>query len=152
MKSNLITTLALIAFVFSSASYANDKQVINQLLTDFLANKVGDDLKNHSRFWADDLIYTSSAGERFNKQFIIDGIKSSSEENNAVTVPSYHAEQTDIRVYGNTAIVAFKLVATIKSSGESSHIYYFNTGTFLKRNGTWQATAWQATKIPPKSE
>jgi hypothetical protein len=25
---------------------------------------------------------------------------------------------------------------------------YFNTGTFLKRGGNWQAVAWQATVIP----
>ncbi len=27
---------------------------------------------------------------------------------------------------------------------------YFNTGTFLKREGKWQAVAWQATIIPKK--
>jgi len=25
---------------------------------------------------------------------------------------------------------------------------YFNTGTFLRRNGAWQVVAWQATAIP----
>jgi hypothetical protein len=25
---------------------------------------------------------------------------------------------------------------------------YFNTGTFLKREGEWRAVAWQATRIP----
>ena len=25
---------------------------------------------------------------------------------------------------------------------------YFNTGTFLRRDGLWQVVAWQATRIP----
>jgi hypothetical protein len=29
---------------------------------------------------------------------------------------------------------------------------YFNTGTFLKRGGKWQAVGWQATRIPAEQE
>jgi hypothetical protein len=36
--------------------------------------------------------------------------------------------------------VAFRLVTATQQ--------YFNTGTFVKREGRWQAVAWQATKIP----
>jgi hypothetical protein len=32
--------------------------------------------------------------------------------------------------------------------GNAVTVYYRNTGTFLKRNGKWQAVAWQATKVP----
>ena len=39
-----------------------------------------------------------------------------------------------------TAVVAFRLVSEPQQ--------YFNTGTFVKRGGRWQAVAWQATKIP----
>jgi hypothetical protein len=27
-------------------------------------------------------------------------------------------------------------------------MYYWNTGTFVKRDGEWRVVAWQATKIP----
>jgi hypothetical protein len=31
-------------------------------------------------------------------------------------------------------------------------LQYFNTGTFLKRDGEWRALAWQATVIPAVDE
>jgi hypothetical protein len=55
----------------------------------------------------------------------------------------------DVRLYGNTAVVAFKLVGTpTNEAPEADVLYFYNTGTFVKRDGNWQAVAWQATKIP----
>jgi hypothetical protein len=63
----------------------------------------------------------------------------------------YSGEEVDIRLYGDTAIVAFKLVGTpTDKSADADVLYYFNTGTFVKREGVWQVVAWQATKIPPQ--
>ncbi|MCY7295864.1 nuclear transport factor 2 family protein [Alteromonas sp. a30] len=136
----------------SSCAYANDKSELKQLLDDFLANTIQDDLKNHQQFWANDLIYTSSAGKRFGKSSIINGIKAEQaakkEHEKSDSEPSYWAEDTDIRLYGTTAIVAFKLGAEWVEDDVELQQFYYNTGTFLKRNGKWQVVAWQATKIP----
>ena len=84
----------------------------------------------HASFWAEDLIYTSSAGLRFGKADIMAGF-----------------EDTD------TAVVAFKLVGTpTDESAQADVLYYFNTGTFMKREGVWKVIAWQATKVPPTEE
>jgi hypothetical protein len=48
------------------------------------------------------------------------------------------------------AVVNFRLIAHNTESGKPTTVYYRNTGTFLKRNGKWQAVAWQATKAPEK--
>lgn len=154
-----ITKMLVLGLLLSCSfsSFADDKIELNQLLNDFLANKVGDDFKNHNRFWADDLVYTSSAGKRFDKSVIIDGIKNESQEaskedsgqdKNGNSEPKYWAEETDIRLYGTTAIVAFKLGAEWLEDGAVKRQFYYNTGTFLKRDGIWQVIAWQATKIP----
>ena len=58
----------------------------------------------------------------------------------------YSAEDIRIQQYGDTAIVAFRLVGTQAEPPQT--LNYFNTGTFLKREGLWQVVAWQATKIP----
>jgi hypothetical protein len=61
----------------------------------------------------------------------------------------YSGEDVDIRIYADAAIVAFKLVGTPTNKAvDSDVLYYFNTGTFLKRDGVWKVIAWQATKIP----
>ena len=65
----------------------------------------------------------------------------------------YSAEDIRIQQYGDTAIVAFRLVG--KVGGERPEtLNFLNTGTFLKRNGEWRAVAWQATRVPvePKQE
>lgn len=158
IKASLFTSLLVFCSFncFAQQDEHADKHTINILLNSFLANEISDDLSNHDRFWADDLVYTSSSGTRFDKAFIIDGIKadlakeSSAQINEDVTAPTYWAEETDIRVYGTTAIVAFKLMATWQESNVKQHQSYYNTGTLLKRDGKWQVVAWQATKIPKK--
>lgn len=143
--------LILLLVGSSLPAISDDKSDLAALLDDFLTNPTMSDYDNHNRFWAEDLIYTSSSGTRFNKRFIMDGLKQETPKaDKKDTGPKYHAEEVDIRLYDNMAIVAFKLVATPDATKTQPQIYYFNTGTFLKRKGVWQAIAWQATKVPVK--
>ena len=59
----------------------------------------------------------------------------------------YTAEDIRIQQYGETAIVAFRLVATTDKGGTKQVANYLNSGTFLKREGKWQAVSWQATAM-----
>ena len=54
----------------------------------------------------------------------------------------------DIRIYGTTAVVAFRLVIEPPEGAEGPVRSNFNTGTFLKRDGEWRVVAWQSTVIP----
>jgi ketosteroid isomerase-like protein len=64
----------------------------------------------------------------------------------------FSAEDIRIQQYGDTAIVAFRLVGTMDKAGKKTVKNYLNTGTFLKRDGKWQAVAWQATVMPERKE
>ena len=117
---------------------------LTRLLNEFLAGASRDDIKAHERFWADDLIYTRSAGVRTNKQEILQSVRADAESPGEPPM-TYSAEDVRIQQYGDTAIVAFRLVG--RTAGEAPVTqYYLNTGTFLKRNGEWRAVAWHATK------
>ncbi len=122
---------------------APDGPVLAALLQAFLAGASKNDATAHDRFWSDDLVYTSSAGVRFGKADIMAGLESAAAEDPAV----YSAEDIQVKQYGDTAVVAFRLVATPRA-GDGDISEYFNTGTFVKNEGRWQAVAWQATKIP----
>ena len=156
MRTLSFILLSVIILCFSNMVIASDKEQLQKLLNSFLTDNTQSPLEKHTNFWADDLIYTSSAGERFDKNFIVDGIKNNNDKNvsdntseaDKNTAPTYSAEDIDIRLYGSTAIVAFKLIADTNILNSQEKIKYFNTGTFLKRNDIWQAVAWQATKIP----
>jgi len=129
-----------------AAVAAPDAAELTRLLNEFLAGASRDDIKAHERFWADDLIYTRSAGVRTNKQEILESVRAGPESPGEPAV-TYSAEDVRIHQYGDTAIVAFRLVG--KSAGEKPATQdYLNTGTFLKRHGEWRAVAWQATKVP----
>ncbi len=122
---------------------ADDTDDLTAMLHEFLAGVSERD--THDRFWAPDLIYTSSSGTRTNKAEIMSGFDESDGEEDDEAAPAYSAEDIQIQTYGATAVVAFRLVATSAGGADQE---YFNTGTFLKRDGEWQVVAWQATTIP----
>lgn len=150
----LLSTLIACAFVSgSSAQTAPDAAELTKLLQDFLAAAGKNDAAMHDRFWADDLIYTGSAGRRIGKADIMRDVRSEGPAKpDSEEVTTYSAEDIRIQEYGTTAIVAFRLVATTQAKGKTEISNYFNTGTFLKRDGQWRAVAWQATTIPKKEE
>jgi hypothetical protein len=145
----LIGIILVVALFGCGTSHADapDADQLTQILNEFLAGASVNDLDAHKRFWADDLIYTSSSGERFNKAEILER-NAPSPDSGGEQEPEvvYTAENIRIHQYGNTAIVAFRLVAT--QADPPQVLNYYNTGTFLRRDGLWQAVAWQATRIP----
>lgn len=141
---------APIALVADSGAQAPDGDELRKMLDTFLAGATVNDLDAHRRFWAEDLIYTSSTGQRFGKQDIV-GRNAPDDEAADDAEPElvYSAQEVRIAQYGGTAIVAFKLVGT--PADGSAPMYFYNTGTFLKRDGIWQVVAWQATRIPDEA-
>lgn len=145
------TIAAIFVLLCAGAIFAQtsaDGAELTRLLNEFLAGAGRNDATIHDRFWAEDLIYTRGSGQRNNKADIMKGVRSAqpAKPNDPKTV--YTAEDVRIQQYGTTAIVAFRLVGTTDNQGSISVSKFFNTGTFVKRNGKWQAAAWQATRIP----
>jgi ketosteroid isomerase-like protein len=125
---------------------------LTALLRTFLAGASTNDASVHERFWADDLVYTSSSGKRMGKADILRDVRSAPPPKPGEPATTYTAEDVRVAPYGDLAVVAFRLVATTKKGVSTEVARYFNTGTFAKRNGEWRAVAWQATKIPADSE
>lgn len=147
-----IPMVAIIAILLLAASSAiaagDDTGRLSTLLDQFLAGASQNDIAAHERFWGDDLVYTSSNGARFGKSEILAGIRAAVPEQPAAPQTVYSAEDVDIRIYGDTAVVVFRLVGVL----EGSVLQYFNTGTFVRRDGEWRAVAWQATRIPASDD
>jgi ketosteroid isomerase-like protein len=134
------------------AQTAPDADELTRLLKEFLAGASRDDAATHDRFWAEDLIYTGSSGRRIGKADIMRGARSAPPPKPGEPTTTYGAEDIRIQQYGDTAIVAFRLVGTARKEGKAVVSNYLNTGTFLKRNGKWQAVSWQATRMPTQEE
>jgi hypothetical protein len=148
IKSKIAPVILLLgALAFAPTAGATDVDDLTQMLNEFLAGVTRAD--THDRFWADDLIYTSSSGTRTTKSDIMSGFGTTEDEVAGEPGPVFSAEDVQIQVYGATAVVAFRLVATPPPGSEALGVQnYFNTGTFLQRDGVWKVVAWQATIIP----
>ncbi|MEM8685489.1 MAG: nuclear transport factor 2 family protein [Pseudomonadota bacterium] len=138
-----------ILMLAGAAAYADEpkRAELQELLEYFLSNV--EERQAHERFWAEDLVYTSSSGLRFGKSTIMESYADTDDNGSVATEPdelSYRAEDVQIRLYGDTAIVAFKLVAEASDPAAEPPRYFLNTGTFVRRDGVWKAVAWQATK------
>jgi ketosteroid isomerase-like protein len=148
--SALLILVASVTVVGQST--APDAAELTKLLNDFLAGASRNDAQMHDRFWAEDLIYTRSAGRRVTKADVMRDVRSAPAPKPGDPKTIYTAEDIRIQQYGTTAIVAFRLVATTEVQGTTQVANLLNSGTFLKRDGKWQVVNWQSTRMPATAE
>ena len=152
MKYILASILIFIIPLSVSAQTAPDTIALTQMLREFLDGASRNDPAAHDKFWAEDLIYTRSAGRRTDKAELMRGLRSAPPPQPDDPKTYYYAEDIRIQQYGDTAILAFRLVSKIDRGGHLDVSTNLNTGTFLKRNGKWQVVAWQSTRVPRTEE
>ena len=154
MKNRIIAiTIILLALSASAAGQTTkDAAELDRMLREFLVGASTNDVAIHDRFWAEDLIYTRSAGVRINKAELMKGVRGAPPRKPGDPAAVYTAEDVRIQQYGSAAVVAFRLVATIGTGSDAKVSNYLNTGTFIKRNKKWQAVAWQSTAVPKPAD
>ncbi len=141
-------SMVLAAALMVSGAMAHDDPVeneIHELLETFLAGASTNDIEMHERFWAEDLVYTGSDGQRRGKPETMAGLAAAPPAD-VENLPTYHGEEVNIRVFDELAVVTFRLVAEMPDGATRE---YFNTGVLARRDGKWKAFTWQATQIPP---
>jgi hypothetical protein len=134
----LAFTALLLPFTTGAAT---EQQLLKQLDT-FLYGASINDADVHNDFWHSDLIYTSSAGTRFGKAELMQGVRETGPVAESEVSTWYGAEDVNIRIFDNVAILTFTLVG--KTAEHKEH--YLNSGTFVMEDGKWQAINWHATK------
>ena len=133
----------LILLLLTAAPWAvaeDAESSLRALLDEFLAGASANDAAMHDRFWADELVYTSSAGARFGKAEIMAGLAGSEAAEPGLT---YSAEQVQVQMFGDTAVITFQLVA---EQADAPTELFYNTGVFRLIDARWQAVVWQATR------
>src|SRR5438477_9415391 len=132
MKRILSTVIGILLLRCSfHAQTAPDAAALTRLLKEFLDGASRNDTAMHDRFWAEDLIYTGSSGRRIGKADIMRDQRSSPAPKSETPATIYTAEDIRIQQYGNTAVVAFRLVGTTQREGKTEVANYLNSGTFL---------------------
>jgi len=141
----LLGLTAIVPLSLAQNKAPDTTQTLTALLDDFLAGASINDRAAHDRFWADELIYTSSSGARFGKAAILSGLESGTPDEEPL--PQYSASQVQVQDFGELAVVTFRLLAHL--DGELTD-QYFNTGVFRFSEAGWRAVTWHATRIPPE--
>src|SRR5579859_719096 len=152
LRSYLV--VAALFAVCQSAAFAQPAatEEVTALLREFISAAGSGDPAIFDKFFARDVIYTRATGAVITKADIMESLKKPAPASEGKT--TYSAEDITVHEYGDTLIVAFRLVGrTEKPGGTVDMAHYRNTGIFLRRNGRWQVVAWQATRIsePAKS-
>ncbi len=148
MRRMPVAVALLMIALGASAQTAKLSPTARQLtsrLNAFLDAAGRGDSEVFDRFFADDVIYTRSAGVTVDKAEIM---KNLSRRDDAGARNTFTADDVTIHDYGTTAIVNFRLVANSEKDGKTDTSHYRNTATFLKRDNGWQVVAWQSTRVP----
>lgn len=139
----------LISFMlcFSALSFADahKEESSKKAITDFLYGASINDPAAHDRFWAEELTYTSSSGNRFGKEHLMNNLSDAEPKAPENVSVWYSAEDFEVKTFAETVVVNFTLVA--EEEGEVTQ-YYYNTGVLIERDGRFQAVNWNATQIP----
>jgi len=117
------------------------------LIQQFLADVPNNQRATFDRFFADDVIYTRGSGSLITKKEILADTGNTSVARANAT---FSGEDFRVHPYGDTAVVNFRLVMHATENDKPVTHQFRNTGTFIRRNGSWQAVAWQATSIAEK--
>src|SRR5205807_1166881 len=123
----LILSSAIALFMLTAIAHAQNAPAaaeLTALLKSFLDGASRNDAAMHDRFWAEDLIYTTSSGRRKGKADIMRDLRSSQSPKADDAVTIYTAEDIHIQQYGDTAIVAFRLVGTTRKEGKTEGANY----------------------------
>lgn len=142
----MIVAVGCALAVAGASAQTKAAEDVTALLHEFISNAGNGDRAIFDRFFADDVIYTRATGVVITKASIMEGLGKPAPASEGKS--SYSAEDVTVHEYGDTVIVAFRLVGrTEHADAKVETTHYRNTGTFLRRGGRWQVVAWQATKI-----
>jgi ketosteroid isomerase-like protein len=123
------------------------KKELIALIQKFLSDVPRNERATFDRFFADDVVYTRGTGQVITKKDILADTGNSTAPR---AKPAYEAQDFQVHQYGDLAVVNFRLVMHATENDKPVMRAFRNTGTLMKRNGQWQAVAWQATPIEEK--
>lgn len=139
--------LLAIAILFSIACTAQEsvEEATTKAVNAFLHGASIGSPQAHDKFWAEELTYTSSSGDRFGKEQLMSSMKDAQPKDPDNVKVWYGAEDIEVKQFGDTVVFNFTLTA--EEEGKITK-YFHNTGVLIQRGGHWKAVNWNATKVP----
>jgi hypothetical protein len=127
----------------SAHSGHKDENDVRRAETDRFAAMVKADVSTLDKLLAPELSYTHGDARVVDKSVFIAELKAGDFKYLTI-VPT----DVNVRLYGNTAVVTGGAAMDIVNKGAPAKIRIRYTNTQVKKNGSWQMVAWQATRLP----
>jgi ketosteroid isomerase-like protein len=142
------SSLALGQMTGKKANYANQKvdnveQAVMQWEEELRVAITKGDMKAYGRLVGDDYVYTNQdAVVRTKAQMV------SAYDSGSLKYESAKFDEIKVHAYKDTAVVTGRNTAKGKDNGKDFGGQFRYTRVYVKRQGTWQLVATQATRIP----
>jgi ketosteroid isomerase-like protein len=120
-----------------------DEDDVRRAETDRFAAMVKADVATLDKLLAPELSYTHGDARVVDKSVFIAELKAGDFKYLTIVPNDLH-----VRVYGNTAVVTGGAGMDIVNKGVPAKIRIRYTNMQIKKNGSWQMVAWQATRLP----
>ena len=145
MRAGLIV-LVLLSCAVSAVGERDVKGMIADLERQRTVAMVDVDKSFLNHVLANDVTYTHSTGSLQTKDELIASL-----EQGRIDYVSIQNEKSEVRVYGDTAVVTGIALFGVKVGAESVTARLRYTDVYVKRDGYWQMVAYQSTRIPDKA-
>jgi uncharacterized protein (TIGR02246 family) len=128
------------------AAASSTEQAVRQLFDSLVSSYAKNDATVPARIVADDATFTNPLGEVLTKEQRLAEIKPG-----GLQFDSYTADDVNVRVYGDAAVVTYRASVTGKRGDQDISGQNRVTSVFVKKGGNWQLVAAQSTRItqPP---
>lgn len=143
-----LVSLTFMMVVLSFNAAATERTSVTATIDHFMHGASINDARIHDDFWAEELTYTSSSGERFGKAELM------ADMTDAVVLEPpleqwYTAENYEVKALTDDLVVVnFTLVLHDRESNSVQQTY-LNSGVMIWRDDRWQALNWNATRSAP---
>src|ERR1700682_4539381 len=124
----------------SSSSKEEELRLAEQSRVEALVNS---DVPRLEKLLGDDLTYTHSTGIKESKAEFIHRIPSGDLKYASIQ----HDNEVSVRLYGDTGVLTGTSRVKVRARGQTLNLHIRFTEVWVKRGGSWQLAAWQATRI-----
>ena len=124
----------------SSSSKEEELRLAEQSRVQALVNS---DVPRLEKLLGDDLTYTHSTGIKESKAEFLHRIQSGDLKYESMQ----HENEVSVRLYGDTGVLTGTSGVKVRARGQTLNLHIRFTEVWVKRGGSWQLAAWQATRI-----
>jgi len=142
----LFLTPAAATELLAGQAPANPRKIeddVRQAEKDRFAAMVKADVGALDKLLASDLTYTHGDARVLDKAGFIADFKSG-----AFKYASIEPNEMNVRVFGDVAVVTGGAAMHVIQNGTDAQIKIRYTDVHVRRNGSWQMVAWEATRMP----